>query len=506
MTVIDHLGDETIAAMLEGALPGETAERARAHIASCDACRQMVSAAIGANAVSRKSTVAGIEPGNVIADRYRIDRFLGEGGVGRVFAAHQRGLERPVAIKILLPEYARDVHALARFQREARAIALLTSEHVVRVHDLGELATGEPYLVMELLEGEDLAQVVARGPVPIAQAVAWIGAACEAIGEAHALGILHRDLKPSNLFVTRRGQLKVLDFGLAKLATTPSLAMTSVTAAGMAIGSPRYMAPEQITNARDIDARADVWALGATLYHLITGRPPFAEQSLEAIFGSILSGRLPPMTSIPPKLAQVIQRALARDPAARYASVAELRAALASATAPRSSARGLMIAAASVGTIAGTAAFIIALRGGPAQNERVAGSDAWQQPAAPAATPPPASRTGGNGPLGNMTVDRLRHRLEKLGWHVDETSRYSYGCDHTRFVASWPSEPQRWADVTLLVCPDREGAASEGRRLRGMPGGWVVDDDTLVLDVGTNTTVGSDEKQSKLLFDALVAP
>ena len=504
-----HLGDETIAAMLEGRLADDPARHARAHIAICDACRQIVSAAIEANVAPARApnTTAALAPGAVIAGKYRVDRMLGEGGVGRVFVAHQLGLERPVAIKVLLPELARDAQALERFSREARAVASLTSEHVVRVHDLGALPTGEPYLVMELLDGEDLAQVIARGPVPIARAVGWIRDACEAIGEAHSLGILHRDLKPSNLFVTRRGQLKVLDFGLAKLATIPS-----TTAVGIVLGSPRYMAPEQITSAHAIDARADVWALGATLYHLITGRPPFPEESLHAIFASILSGRLPPFAGMPAPIAQVIERALARDPNARYTNVAELAAALANtAPAPASSRRWLIgvIWAMSIATVV-TLLLVARHRddSSAAAKPPATSGDPWQsaQPA-PAATTPTPPRSGGNGPLGNMSSDRLRHRLEKLGWKIDEADHDVYSCDSMRFLASWPDNAQRWADITLFVCPDRSTAASEGARLRhGFPHSWVVDDDVLVLDVSTNTTVGSDEKQAKVLFDQLVAP
>src|SRR5262249_25253504 len=156
-------------AMIEGSLPADVAEHARVHIADCDACRQMVSAAIGANAANHVATKPGrpvsvIGAGYVIANKYRLDRLLGEGGVGRVFAAHQLGLERPVAVKILQPELARDAAALERFRREARVVASLTSELVVRVHDVDELPTGEPYLVIELLDGEDLAQVLVRGP------------------------------------------------------------------------------------------------------------------------------------------------------------------------------------------------------------------------------------------------------------------------------------------------------------------------------------------------------
>jgi len=318
-----HLGDDTIAAMLEGGLADERAQAARAHLGSCDACRRLVSAAIDAAAPSQSASWRD----GVIAGRYRIEHPLGEGGMGRVYAARQVGLERPVAIKILRPELARDTVALRRFQREARLVAQLASPHVVRVHDLGTLDSGEPYLVMELLDGEDLATLLARAPVSSEQAVAWIAAACEALGEAHALGIVHRDIKPSNLIATRTGRLVVVDFGLAKLAA-PAGASAAVTADGLILGSPHYMAPEQVRGARDVDARADIWSLGATLYHLVTGRPPFPETTLQDVFTSILSGRAPVLDGVPPVIAGAIRRAMAPAPAERFQSTHELAAAL----------------------------------------------------------------------------------------------------------------------------------------------------------------------------------
>jgi len=202
--------------------------------------------------------------------------------MGEVYRARDTKLGRDVAIKVLPLSFTSDPDRRARFEREAQVLASLNHPNIAAIYHVEDTA-GAPAIVMELVEGETLADRIARGPIPIDETLAIANQIAQALAAAHAQGIIHRDLKPANLKITPSGQVKVLDFGLAKLATTPSLAMTSVTAAGMAIGSPRYMAPEQITNARDIDARADVWALGATLYHLITGRPPFAEQSLEAI-------------------------------------------------------------------------------------------------------------------------------------------------------------------------------------------------------------------------------
>ena len=324
------LGDDTINAMLEGALAEDHARLARSHIGECDVCRQLVSAAIDSGSVSGSRTTMPaarsswtIAPGRTIAG-YRIERLLGEGGMGQVFEALHVGLGRKVAIKVLLPELARDQIALSRFDREARLVAALHSQHAVRVYDLGIAESGEPYLVMEMLDGEDLDTVLKRGPASVEQATRWIAEACEAIGEAHALGIVHRDLKPSNLFVTRAGRLVVLDFGLAKLVASNA----SVTQQGMVLGSPRYMAPEQITGARDVDARADVWSLGATLFHLVTGSSPFHAETIGDTFSRILDGPPPAFERLPPAISPVVRRALARDPAARYANAIELATAL----------------------------------------------------------------------------------------------------------------------------------------------------------------------------------
>src|SRR5262245_57995965 len=326
------LGDETIAAMLEGGLAEADARHARAHIGGCDACRQLVAAAIEVHPVA-SATLPGIGTGPrpiaigaTISGRYRIERAIGEGGMGRVFAARQLGLDRMVAIKVLRPELVHEPGALERFQREARLVASLASDHVVRVHDSGALETGEPYLVMEMLEGEDLATIVSRGAIRASVATAWTLAVCDALGEAHALGIVHRDVKPSNLMLTRQNRIKVLDFGLAKLARPVA---PSITHAGMVLGSPHYIAPEQIAGARDVDLRADIWSLGATLCHLVTGVPPFAGPTIDVVFASILDGPIPPLDRVPAELATVIRRCLARDPAARFASMRELAAALA---------------------------------------------------------------------------------------------------------------------------------------------------------------------------------
>src|SRR5207237_4721833 len=199
----------------------------------------------------------GLRQGDVLAGKYRIDCVLGVGGMGVVLSAHHIQLETRVAIKLLLPAMLAMPDVVARFELEARAAVRITSEHVARVLDVGTLETGAPYIVMEFLDGRDLAAWIReQGPMPVALAVEFVLQACVAIAEAHALGIVHRDLKPSNLFCIRRadGQLcvKVLDFGISKVTDpTGSGTRLSTTKTTSMLGSPLYMSPEQMASAKD---------------------------------------------------------------------------------------------------------------------------------------------------------------------------------------------------------------------------------------------------------------
>ena len=278
------------------------------------------------------------EPGEVLAGKYRVDRVLGQGGMGVVVEARHLQLEERVAMKFLLPEYAQHPEASARFLREARAAVKIKSEHVARVVDVGTLDSGAPYMVMEFLQGRDLSQDVAhRGALPVEEAVEFILQACEAIAEAHAQGIVHRDLKPANLFLTQRADgspsIKVLDFGISKVTMpTESGPDMSLTKTSAMMGSPLYMAPEQMRSSRDADARSDVWSLGAILFELLTARPPFDAESLPELCAKILTEQPPPLHSLraalPKELDAVIGRCLARDREARFSNVAEFAVAL----------------------------------------------------------------------------------------------------------------------------------------------------------------------------------
>jgi serine/threonine-protein kinase len=244
-------------------------------------------------------------------------------------------LDDEVAIKFMLPEAIGNAQAVERFSREARAAVKIKSEHVVRVHDVGILDNGTPYMVMEYLRGKDLAEwLTERGTIPIEQAVDFILQASEAIAEAHSLGIVHRDLKPANLFVIQRGDgpyLKVLDFGISKLTgkktTGPEMTRTSVV-----MGSPFYMSPEQLRSTRDVDLRSDIWALGVILYELIAGGPPFEGDTMPELVHRTVFEPPPPLRDVrpdaPQALEQVILKCLEKDAAARFQNLAELAAAL----------------------------------------------------------------------------------------------------------------------------------------------------------------------------------
>jgi len=206
-----------------------------------------------------------IKPGDVLGGKFRIERVLGEGGMGIVCAATHLQLGQLVALKFMLPQAMAHAENIARFEREARNAVRLKSDHVAKVTDVGRLDDGAPYMVMEYLEGNDLDAVLAeRGPLPIPVAVDFVLQACEAVAEAHSLGIVHRDLKPKNLFLATkhggRSIVKVLDFGIAKqLGVTEDMSLTRTT---QVIGSPNYMSPEQLRASKDVDHRTDIWALG----------------------------------------------------------------------------------------------------------------------------------------------------------------------------------------------------------------------------------------------------
>jgi len=275
---------------------------------------------------------APVREGDVLAGRYRVERVLAMGGMGIVVAARHIQLNHKVAVKVLTHN-ADSSQANARFLTEAKASALLRSDHVVHVSDVGTLDNGKPFMVMELLDGEDLSQVLEQeGRLPIEQAVDYMLQACEGLAEAHAARIVHRDLKPGNLFRVRKKDgselIKVLDFGVSKALSQDVRAEGTVTTTDAVFGSPLYMSPEQMTSATKADERSDIWSLGVVLYELLTRRMPFDAESMAGLAVRIATD--PPdrlltvLPDAPPTLEAVIMKCLEKKPEARYQDIAEL--------------------------------------------------------------------------------------------------------------------------------------------------------------------------------------
>lgn len=285
-----------------------------------------------------------LEPGVILAGKYRIERVLGQGGMGVVAAAYHVHLEQRVALKLMLPHALANTESISRFLREARAAARITSEHVARVYDVGTLESGAPYIAMEYLEGEDLAQLMTRcGRIPVENTVEYVLQACEALAEAHRVGIVHRDLKPANLFLAQRvdGQylVKVLDFGISKMSGGAAQSDMPATRTSALMGSPLYMSPEQMGSSRDVDARSDIWSIGVVLHEMLSGKPPFDGDTLPQVCARVMSEPPPALREVAPGLPSAlydaVDRCLQKQPASRFQSVAELASALGPVASPR---------------------------------------------------------------------------------------------------------------------------------------------------------------------------
>ena len=269
---------------------------------------------------------------------YKLLEFLRAGGMGEVYKARDTRLDRTVAIKFLPRAFAATPAALERFQREARAASALNHSRICTVHDLGNYQ-GRPFLVMEFLEGQSLKDRIAGKPVPIPELVDLAVQICDALQAAHAKGIIHRDIKPANLFITTSGQIKILDFGLAKLVTEPHSAtfigtMTNdatvmITRPGSLMGTPAYLSPEQ-ARGEEVDIRTDIFSLGIVLYQMATGRPTFRGETAGELIGAILHETpVKPSVSnpaVPGSLERIILKTLEKDRSARYQSAGELLA------------------------------------------------------------------------------------------------------------------------------------------------------------------------------------
>jgi len=288
---------------------------------------------------SQVRQTGGLQPGDVLDGKYRIERLVGEGGMGQVLAATHLGLNQQVAIKIMLADKAADSDSVERFLTEARAVVMLKSSHIARVFDVAKTEAGLPYIVMELLDGKDLVTVLLEsGALPYADAVDVILQACDALAEAHALGIIHRDLKPENFFLSRRRDgtphVKLIDFGISKLGIEANSrsGRRVVTQENTVLGSPTYMSPEQVRNSKSVDERSDIWSVGVSLYELLTAAEPFGADSIPEIFVNVLT-KTPAapdqlVQEIPPDLSAIVMRCIEKDPAARFQSVGELASAL----------------------------------------------------------------------------------------------------------------------------------------------------------------------------------
>ncbi|MEK6249390.1 MAG: serine/threonine protein kinase [Planctomycetales bacterium] len=267
--------------------------------------------------------------------QYRLKQLIGAGGMGEVHLAEHQMMKRPCAIKLIHPDKAGDPQVLARFEREVRATAQLSHWNTVEIFDYGQAENGAFYYVMEYLPGLSLAELIEQhGPLPPARVIYLIRQVCEALQEAHSVGLIHRDIKPGNIFAARRGGLddvaKLLDFGLVK--PVAELGAAHITQEGTIAGSPLYIAPEQATSEADADQRSDIYSLGAVMYHMLTGRPPFeADRTLKVLMAHAHEEVVPPsqrVAGLPKDLEQIVLKCLEKVPADRYLRALDLAAAL----------------------------------------------------------------------------------------------------------------------------------------------------------------------------------
>jgi serine/threonine-protein kinase len=276
--------------------------------------------------------------GLLLQGRYRVLKKLGEGGMGAVYEAHHELIGKRLALKCLHAQFLSHKEVVERFYREANAATAVGNEHIIEVSDVGTFDDGSPYIIMEFLDGVEFGKLLDTvGSLPVARLVRIVTQVCDALGAAHARGIVHRDMKPENVYLVKRGTdsdfVKVLDFGISKMKeSNESLTGPSLTKTGTALGTPYYMPPEQAQGLRDVDHRADIYAVGVILYQGLTGRLPFDAESYPALMVKIMTDTPVPIeqlrSDVPSALAAVVTKAMCRDRAQRFSSTAELAEAL----------------------------------------------------------------------------------------------------------------------------------------------------------------------------------
>ncbi|XXT21867.1 serine/threonine-protein kinase [Sorangium sp. So ce429] len=275
-----------------------------------------------------------LEPGSQVAPHLTLVTLLRMGGIGSIWTAHHQGLGRDVAVKFISASLATDATAVARFHREGALMARIKSPHVAEVYEHGVAGNGLPYIVMDLLRGEELSDRLARaGRLSLTETVTLVSELCAALTAAHRLGIIHRDITPEHVFLADTGGstcVKLLDFGVARGDVDPE--GTTLTATGAVVGNLVYMSPEQFFNPKRVDGRSDLWSVAIMAYQALTGVPPFEQKGLEALLGAIRVGIFPlpseRCADITPALDAWFVKALSREPSGRFGTAEEMADAL----------------------------------------------------------------------------------------------------------------------------------------------------------------------------------
>ena len=422
--------ENLLARLLDGTLPAAGRVDIERHLDGCASCSGLVTelAAVLApepggftcDRCGERYPAPGLCPddGGLVGDtrdpligtdvgRYRVARVLGTGGMSRVYAAFHRDLRASAALKVIGTRYADDAELARRFMVEARAVSMIRHDNIVKILDLLRLDDGRPVIVMELLEGQTLRQAVRAGELTSAGIVQVMIDVLAALSAAHAAGIVHRDLKPDNILIEANGRPKVLDFGIAKLHAAPADPSIARTRTGVLLGTPEYMAPEQIRGG-DVDARSDLYSAGIVLFEAFAGRRPFVAGNDFELMRAHLEDPVPSLralrSDVPAALEDVIRRALAKDPRDRFASASEMAQALreaieerAAPARPRRRRRRIAVVVGGLSAVVAASVIALVTHGGPAREaeqtmarDAAAASDAAALRVADAAAPTPA--------------------------------------------------------------------------------------------------------------------